>query len=95
MPMFRRKNDLDSLKRTLDKLPASLRAGPYFLYGMAAKQVGEHEMAILAWVRLPTEFPTQRPLCREALREAAGALDQLGRSDQAAALRQEAGLHEP
>ncbi len=90
IPLLRGKQDLIPLQKTLDRLPETLRAGPYFLYGLAARQAGEYDSAVLAWMRLPILFGDQRVLCVESLREASKTLDTLDRSEQATALRQEA-----
>lgn len=90
VPRLRSKNDLAPLRRQLEQLPESLRAGPCFLFGQAARQVGEHEDAVLAWMRVPILYPENRPLAAEALREAAKSLEKLGRVDQAEKLRHEA-----
>lgn len=90
IPRLRSKNDLAPLRRQLEQLPESLRAGPWFLFGQAARQAGEHEDAVLAWMRVPILYPENRPLAAEALREAAKSLEKLDRVEQAEKLRREA-----
>lgn len=91
IPRLRLTTELTALRRTIDRMPEELRAGPYFLLGQSARQVGDDEAAVLAFMRLPVLYPHQRAFGVEALREAALSLKKLGRSDQAEILRQEAG----
>lgn len=83
--------DLKSLERFRAQLPETLQAGPCFLLGQAARQVGDHESAVLYWMRVAVLYPEQRQLARESLREAAKSLEKLGRNAQADHLRREAG----
>ena len=92
IPNIRQSADLLPLRRTLDRLPEPLRAGPYYLYGIASRQAGDYEMAVMAWMRLPILHPQESVLRTESLREAAISLEKLGRADQAEKLRLEAGL---
>lgn len=90
IPKLRKTSDLLPLQRILEQLPENQRAGPYFLYGRAARQVGQSEDAVIAWMRVPILYPENRPLAAEALREAADVLKSLGRTDQAETLLREA-----
>lgn len=90
IPMLRNASELIPLRRFLDKIPESQQAGPLYLYGRAAKQVGETEEAVLAWMRIPILYGENRPLAAEALREASATLKKLGRMEQAESLQKEA-----
>lgn len=90
IPSLQDASNLTPLRRFLDKIPEQHRAGPLYLYGRAAKQVGDNEEAVLAWMRIPILYGENRPLAAEALRETLEALKKLGRMDQAETLRKEA-----
>ena len=64
---------------TVENLPDSLRAGPYYLLGLAYAKLQNDEQAVLCWMRVPILFPENRPLAAQSLQEAAKALRRLGR----------------
>ncbi|MDR2115723.1 MAG: hypothetical protein LBP87_05015 [Planctomycetaceae bacterium] len=80
---------LTPLRRILDQIPEPYQAGPLFLFGQAARIVGDHETAVLTWMRIPILYSENVPLSIEALGEAALSLEKLGRFDQAKQLQTE------
>jgi len=80
---------LDLWQQTIQKMPESVRAGPYYLLGRAWAQQRQWEEAALAWLRIPILYGSPRALCARALLEAGSALEQLGRPEQSARLYQE------
>ncbi len=87
LPTLKTVNELAILENGLEKLPEPFRAGPYFLLGRAAANVGEQEKAVLYWMRLPILYPDNKPLADAALFETARMLEKLGRPDEAVKLR--------
>lgn len=80
---------LASWSRQIDQMPEPLRAGPYYVLGLAWAQQQQYQQAALAWMRLPILYPQHRLLAMRSLQEASRALERLGRNDQAATLRAE------
>ncbi|MDR2440321.1 MAG: hypothetical protein LBE12_13255 [Planctomycetaceae bacterium] len=90
IPTLKNPTALIPLRHILDQIPEEpYRAGPLFLFGRAARMVGDHETAVLAWMRIPILYSENTLLVVEALREAALSLEKLGRFDQAERLRTE------
>ncbi|MDR1271281.1 MAG: hypothetical protein LBK82_17370 [Planctomycetaceae bacterium] len=89
IPTLRNQSELTPLRRILEQIPESCQAGPLFLFGRAAQMVGDHEIAVLTWMRIPILYSENIPLAAEALRETALSLEKLGRFDQAEQLRTE------
>jgi tetratricopeptide (TPR) repeat protein len=89
IPTLRNQTELAPLRRILNQIPEPFQAGPLFLFGQAARMVGDHETAVLHWMRLPILYSENTPLTVEALRESALSLEKLGRFDQAERLRLE------
>lgn len=90
IPTLRSPSDLSVLQGQLEAIPQSNRAGPFYLYARAARQVGQWEDAVLAYMRIPILYPENRLLAIQSLDEAASALEKLQRLDQAANLKREA-----
>jgi tetratricopeptide (TPR) repeat protein len=86
---LRNQTELTPFRRILDQIPEPLRAGPLFLFGQAVRRVGDHETAVLYWMRIPILYSENTLLAVEALRESALSLEKLGRFDQAERLRLE------
>jgi tetratricopeptide (TPR) repeat protein len=89
IPTLRSPSELTLLRRILEQIPESYQAGPLFLFGRAAQQVGDHETAVLSWLRIPILYSENTPLAVEALRESALSLEKLGRFGQAEQLQTE------
>jgi tetratricopeptide (TPR) repeat protein len=76
--------------RTLiHRLDAPLRGGPYFVWGQALAQKGDHDAAAFSLYRAAVLFPGDRPTAAAALLEAGTALEQAGRRIEAAAAYRE------
>lgn len=80
---------LETWEQTIQKLPPTLRAGPYYVLARAWAQSGQWEEAALAWLRVPILYGRPPALAARALVEAGAALHRLGHPDQAARLYQE------
>ncbi|MCS7306088.1 MAG: tetratricopeptide repeat protein [Thermoguttaceae bacterium] len=80
---------LEVWERTIQKLPAGLRAGPYYVLGRALAHQDRWEEAALAWMRIPILYGRPRSLAARALVEAGAALQRLGQTEQAARLYKE------
>ncbi|MDR0337289.1 MAG: hypothetical protein LBI18_09385 [Planctomycetaceae bacterium] len=89
IPNLKNQSELLPLQRILEQIPESCQAGPLFLFGQAARIVGDHETAVLTWMRIPICYSENQLLSVEALREAAQSLEKLGRFDQAKRLQTE------
>jgi tetratricopeptide (TPR) repeat protein len=71
---------------TIERMPESLCAGPYYVLGQAWAQRQAWEQAALAWLRIPILYAEHRELAARALLDAGHALEKLGQADQAARL---------
>jgi len=74
---------------TIERMPDPLRAGPYYVLGLARAQRKQWDGAALAWLRVPILYPEHRVLAARSLVEAGRVLEGLGRSEQAARLYDE------
>ena len=79
-------DELARRRAVVEKLPPTLRAGPYFLLAQTLAQHGQSEAAALAYLRVPIEHATHRELAATSLLEAGDLLMKLGRRDEAARL---------
>lgn len=59
----------------IDRMPQSLRAGPYHLLGSALTREQKYQEAALALMRVPILYPHERELAAESLLAAATALE--------------------
>lgn len=82
-------DDVARWRQILDRIPVSLRAGPYYVLGQALARLGEGRQAALAFLRVPMLYPRQRALAAEALLAAGRELERLDRNDEAAQLYRE------
>jgi tetratricopeptide (TPR) repeat protein len=73
----------------IERMPTSIRAGPYYLLGRLAARHDRHEEAALAFLRIVILYPEQRELASRALLAAAGALEQMKQNDEAVRLYEE------
>src|SRR5262249_39590796 len=62
----------------IERFPEPLLAGPYLVLGRALAYRKQPELAAMALMHVPIEFPEERTLAAEALVSAGGALEQLG-----------------
>jgi tetratricopeptide (TPR) repeat protein len=73
----------------VEKLPAPLQAGPYYVAAEALARLGNHEQAALAYLRVPLLHSRHRYLNPDALFGAGRALETLGRPTEAAGVYRE------
>ncbi|MGL4595251.1 MAG: hypothetical protein ACRCUY_11015 [Thermoguttaceae bacterium] len=85
-----KKSDLPAMQRIIDQLPESLQAGPLFWFAHKAALAGEHETAVIAWMRIPILYPENQPLAKESLEQTAKSLIKLNRPEQAETVKNEA-----
>ncbi|MFH1923468.1 MAG: tetratricopeptide repeat protein [Planctomycetota bacterium] len=81
--------ELASWLATVERMPEPLRAGPYYVLGLARAQRQQWDGAALAWLRIPILYPEHRLLAARALWDAGRSLEKLGRSEQAEPLYRE------
>ena len=74
--------------KRIETSPRDLRAGPYYLLGLAYV-VDKPEAAALALLRIPILYPRERSLAAAALLTSGGCLERLHRPTQAATLYRE------
>lgn len=77
--------ELARWKGDIERMPESLRAGPWYVLGLGYQRRQEYESAAAAWLWLPTVHSENEPLAARATFEAARALE---RRNQPAAARQ-------
>ena len=82
-------DELDRWPTVIERLPQSLRAGPYYVYGQALARRDRHEHAVLAMLRVPILFPRQRVLSATALMTAGRQLEKMKRREEAGELYRE------
>jgi tetratricopeptide (TPR) repeat protein len=80
---------LDGWRATIERMPEGLRAGPYYVLGLAEAHRDRWEAAALAWLRVPILHPEHRRLAARSLLDAGRSLERLGRANQAAGLYRE------
>ncbi|MFW6170447.1 MAG: tetratricopeptide repeat protein [Planctomycetota bacterium] len=72
---------LEPWEKELLTLPASLRAGPYFLLGKLRARHKRHQAAVLAFMRVPILYSSQHDLVAEALFAAGEQLEKTGEQE--------------
>lgn len=80
---------LDRWREAIERMPEPLRAGPYYVVGLAEAHRQRWEAAALAWLRVPVLYPEQRLLAARSLLDAGRSLERLGQSDEAVGLYRE------
>jgi len=80
---------LEAWGGTVERMPEPLRAGPYYVLGLAWAHQGQWDRAALAWLRIPILYPEHRVLAARSLLDAGRSLEKLSRSEQAARLYSE------
>lgn len=73
----------------VEKMPESLRAGPYFVLAAAWSAKHQPARAALAYMHVPILHSTQRRLAGRALLEAGRELEKIGQKEEAASLYRE------
>lgn len=82
--------ELGRWEKQIDRIPAPLRAGPYYTLGRAlARHDDQHERAALTLLRLPVLYPAERQLAADSLVAAGRELEQLSQRREAASLYRE------
>jgi tetratricopeptide (TPR) repeat protein len=82
-------SDVDRWAEMIEKMPAELQAGPYYVLGSALSRQGQAERAALALLRPPVLYPRERSLASESLLDAAGELARLNQTEDATRLYRE------
>ncbi|MEX2187474.1 MAG: hypothetical protein WD875_11790 [Pirellulales bacterium] len=75
--------ELARRQRTVERIDASLRGGPYFALGQSLLSAGKIDEAVAALLRVPIGHAQQRSLPAAALASAGSALREAGRTDEA------------
>ena len=81
--------DVDRWRQRVRAFPSELRAGPLHVVGKAASRLQQYEQAAIDLMRAPIEHPEQQWLAADGLLEAAAALQNLKRNDDATRLYRE------
>jgi tetratricopeptide (TPR) repeat protein len=83
-------DELSRWARALELMPPALRAGPYYLLGVAQSRIPQHEEeAALTLLRLPILYPEEYALAAAGLLEAGHQLQKLDRKEKAVGLYRE------
>lgn len=75
--------DLHRWQQRIEKMPPSVRGGPYFVLAQANARLGQHDAAALAYLRPPIRFHQDRPLAARSLLGAARSVERAGHPDEA------------
>ena len=79
-------DELRTWEAAIEKMPAELRAGPYYLLGRARQQRSEYDRAAAAFLWLPTVYRENEPLTARSAVDAATAMKRAGRLTEAESL---------
>jgi len=82
-------HQIDRWGEQIESMPEPLRAGPYFLVGLALARTSRLESAALSLLRAPVLYPRQRELSARALLEAGRVLEKLEQPLEASRLYRE------
>ena len=82
-------DDAARWQKQISRMPANLRAGPYNLLGQMLARHNQHELAALAFLRVPVLFPAQSDLAAESLLAAGRELETISQTSEAATLYRE------
>ncbi len=66
--------EVSAWQERVQRMPATLRGGPYFIIGQAMIRLKQPDSAALAFLRVPIDFPHNREMAAEALLFAAQSL---------------------
>jgi len=69
-------NQLSAWNAAVESFPESARSGPYFVLGRALAQHQQYEDAALDFLRVPLNYPDDRPLAAAALFHAGRSLEE-------------------
>jgi tetratricopeptide (TPR) repeat protein len=81
--------EIAAWKSHLEKLPAEIQAAGWYVLGELHARAGQHEVAALAYLRVPLVFRTQRAMAADALLAAGEQLEKMSQHEQAAGLYRE------
>lgn len=81
--------DVARWEAQLRQAPEAVQAGGWLVIGDALTRLGEHDRAVLAYLRVPVLYAQQRQLAARALLEAARVLLRSGERDEAARIARE------
>ncbi len=84
-----REAEIPRWQAAIERMPESLRGGPYHLLGQLLARHGRQTDAALAMMRVPILFPREQTLAAESLLAAAAALEKDGRTDEARSVLRE------
>jgi len=82
-------DDLYHWQNQLEKMPAEIQASGWYVLGDILARQEQPQMASLAYLKAPILFRQQRSMAADALLAAAGQLEKMSKSSQAAALYRE------
>ena len=80
---------IEGWEKMLERMPPALRAGPSYLLGHALRRTGREQDALIAWMRVPLQYPRHRLLAAESLLATARYYQATGKSLQATTLYRE------
>jgi tetratricopeptide (TPR) repeat protein len=81
--------ELAAWQAAIERMPESLRAGPYYVLGRGWFQRQDWEQAALAFMRIPILYPEHRMTAARSLMDAGWSLEKLDRTSQAARVYRE------
>jgi len=81
--------ELAGWQTAVEEMPQPLRAGPYYVLGLAWAQRQDWEQAALAFLRVPILYPQHRSIAARSLIDAGQSLERTGGTGQAARLYRE------
>lgn len=81
--------EVDRWQAAIEKMPAEIQAGGWFVVGDARARLGQAEEASLAYLRVPLVHGRPRAMAADALVAAGEQLEKFKRGDQAAGLYRE------
>lgn len=84
-----KEHEINLWANSIEAMPNTLRAGPYFILGLARGTHRQYEESALALLRIPILFPEQRELAARSLLGAGKSLERLNRRRKAAKLYSE------
>ena len=76
-------------EKLVSRMPPALRAGPYHLLGHALQRTGRSQDGLIAWMRVPLQYPRHRLLAAESLLVTARHYQSAGKQEQATTLCRE------
>jgi tetratricopeptide (TPR) repeat protein len=80
---------IEEWEKLLSRMPKAMRAGPYHLLGNALHRIGRSQDGLIAWMRVPLQYPRHRLLAAESLLSTARYYQEAGKREQATTLCRE------